>query len=168
MDVQSHLSFGVFKPVGHVLISFPSAAQAEAAVQALVRLGLGLDEAAIHRWSDREMTLQIDHQLEHASPLAAVGQELNLIKAHRALAEQGYHFLAVPASDDASAARVAECVKPLAAERAQYYGRFLIEELISHSGDPPQVAESPARGLDAQTPSGQEAERARLRPPPPA
>jgi hypothetical protein len=59
---------------------------------------------------------------------------------------------------------VAACVKPLGAERAQLYGRFLIEELITHADAPPQVAESPARQLDAATPSGREEERAELRP----
>ncbi|MCK7497742.1 MAG: hypothetical protein MZW92_48490 [Comamonadaceae bacterium] len=41
-----------------------------------------------------------------------------------------------------------------------------IEELIEHPGDLPQVAESPDRGLDSQTRSGEEGERSDLRPPP--
>lgn len=157
-------SFGVFKPEGHVVVSFPSAGQADAAAQALQ--ALRLPDGGLQRLSDREMLERLDDDLRHASPLAAIGQEMNLAKAQRELAARGYHWLVVRADDDALARRLAELVRPHGAERAQRYGRFLIEELIEHPGDLPQVAESPDRGLDAQTRSGEEAERAALRPPP--
>ena len=162
MEQQEHTSFGVFKPVGHTVISFPSADQAAAACTALLRLGLGGD--AILRLTDQEMLSQIDRDLQDASPLASIGQEMNLVLAHKALAEQGYHWLIVPTPEDALAQQVAACVQPLGAERAQLYGHFIIEELITHDGALPQVAESPDRKLDSATPSGREAERAELRP----
>lgn len=92
--------------------------------------------------------------------MATIGQEVNLVKAHLALADMGYHFLVVEAADLPIAQRVAEMVRPFKAERAQLYGRFVIEDLIQHPGEEAQVAESPDRGLDAQTPSGLEQERA--------
>ncbi|MGC4080015.1 MAG: hypothetical protein QM702_23790 [Rubrivivax sp.] len=156
-------SFGVFKPEGHVVISFPSAAQADAAQQALRPLALADDE--LRRYSDREMLARLDEDLAHAGLLASIGQEMNLAKAQRELAARGYHWLVVKAGDDERARRIADAVRPHGAERAQLYGRFLIEELIEHPGDLPQVAESPDRGLDAQTRSGEEGERADLRPP---
>ena len=155
-------SFGVFKPVDHVVISFPSAEQADAAAQALAKAGLQ-GEPTVRRLSDRQMLAQIDQDLQKASLLASVGQEVNLVKAHRALAERGYHWLVVHAPERELAARVAHIAQAQGAERAQLYGNFIIEELIDHSGSKPQVAESPDRGLDAETPSGDEAERARLR-----
>lgn len=155
-------AFGVFKPVGHMVVSFPSATQAAQGVAVLRDLDIA--QADIHRYSDREMLAQIDADLERASPLAAVGQELNLIKAHRALAQQGYHWLVVRVDSDEQARRTANALRTAGAERAQLYGRFLIEDLISHAGDLPQVKESPDSGLDAQTPSGTEEERAQLRP----
>jgi len=152
-------SFGVFKPVDHVVISLPSAGQADAAEQALAGIGLqGLP--AVRRLSDREMLAQIDHDLHKASSLAAVGQEVNLVKAHRALAARGYHWLVVRAPGREQARQVAQVARAHGAERAQHYGNFIIEELID-AGARSQVAESPDRGLDAQTPSGEEAERAR-------
>lgn len=154
-------SFGVFKPVGHVVISFPTAAQAGRAMQALA--DLGLPGEALHAYSDLQMLRQIDDDLAQASPLASVGQEMNLVLAHRALAERGYHWLVVAVADDGQAARVAEAARACGAERAQHYGRFIIEELIERPGALPQVAESPDRGLDAQTPSGREAEIAERR-----
>lgn len=154
-------SFGVFKPVGHVVISFPGADQAHQASQALSQLGL--PAGAVHTYTDQEMLRQIDEDMAHASPLASIGQEMNLVLAHRALAEKGYHWLVVKAADDKQAVQVAEAAKAAGAERAQHYGRFIIEELIERPGDLHQVAESPDRGLDAQTPSGKETEAAELK-----
>ena len=162
MDHEEQTSFGVFKPVGHTVISFPSAEQADEARTALGRLGVA--DKAIQRYTDREMLSQIDRDIQQASPLASIGQEMNLVLAHKALAEEGYHWLIVHTPKDELARQVAACVKPLGAERAQLYGHFIIEELITHAGAPPQVAESPDRQLDAATPSGREEERAELRP----
>lgn len=154
-------SFGVFKPVGHVVISFPKAEQADEAAARLQGLGLGAD--AVRRYSDREMLAQIDADVARASPLAAVGQEMNLVLAHRELAARGYHWLVVAAGSDEQAAQIAEAARACGAERAQHYGHFIIEELIERPGGMAQVAESPDRGLDAQTPSGKESEAAELK-----
>ncbi len=162
MNHEEQTSFGVFKPVGHTVISFPSADQADEARTALG--GLGIDGDAIRGYTDVEMLSQIDRDIQAASPLASIGQEMNLVLAHKALAEDGYHWLIVHTPEDELARQVAECVKPLGAERAQLYGRFIIEELITHADEPAQVAESPDRHLDAATPSGREDERAQLRP----
>ncbi len=164
MDRQDNTSFGVFKPLGHTVVSFPSAEQARSGEASLAQLGL--QGADVRHYTDREMLSQIEHDLQRASPLAAVGQEMNLVMAHKTLAERGYHWLVVRTPDDELARRVADTVKPLGAERAQLYGRFIIEELIEHADDEPQVAESPDRGLDSGTVSGTEEERSELRPPP--
>jgi hypothetical protein len=148
-------AFGVFKPVGHVVVSFPAEKDMQEAADALARAGFG--DADVVRYTPQEMLAQIDEQMAQASVLASIGQEMNLVKAHRALAEKGFHWLVVKASEDEHARRVAEVVKPFNAERAQKYGRLLIEELIEQHGR--QVPESPSRGIDAQTPSGRENER---------
>lgn len=162
MDSSPPRAYGVFKPVGHMVVSFPTAAQADDGVAALQALDLPAQD--IQRYSDREMLAQIDEDLRQASPVAAVGQELNLVKAHQALAERGYHWLVVRVDNDEAARTAADALKAAGAERAQLYGRFIIEELIEHAADLPQVSESPDRGLDAQTPSGHEGERAEIRP----
>lgn len=161
MEREHEKSFGVFKPVGHVVISFPSAEQSAQAQAALARLGVPAED--IRAYTDRQMLAQIEVDIAQASPLASIGQELNLVLAHKALAERGYHWLIVKAGNDELAVQVAECVRPFGAERAQQYGNFIIIELIEHATDLPQVAESPDRGLDAQTRSGTEAENADLR-----
>ena len=140
-------SFGVFKPVGHVVISFPDAASAGRADTALQALSLAA--GAVRRCTDREMLSQIDADIANASPVAAIGQEMNLVLAHRALAERGYHWLIVHAASDAQAREIAAVARAHGAERAQHYGHFIIEELIERPSGMPQVAESPDRGLDA-------------------
>jgi hypothetical protein len=163
-DTSQMRSFGVFKPVGHVVISFPNAQAMKAAAQALRQAGFGGEPQSLREIDDRAMVAQADDDIARASPLAAIGQELNLVKAQRELARLGYHFLVVKADDDEAARLVADIAARHEAERAQLYGQLIIEELIQHPGDEAQVAESPDRGLDAQTPSGEEAERAALRP----
>lgn len=150
-------AFGVFKPVGHVVVSFPEAKDQQGAADALTRAGFGGDDVV--RYTPQQMLAQIDEDMANASVLASIGQEMNLVKAHRALAEKGFHWLVVKAPADDQARRVAEVVRPFNAERAQKYGRLVIEELIEQRGDERQMPESPSRGIDAQTPSGRENER---------
>jgi hypothetical protein len=106
------------------------------------------------------MKEQAEHDIAHASPLAHFGQEVNLVRAHRDLAEKGYSFLIVPADNTDLARKAAEIGRGFHVERAQRYGNFVIEELIESREDEAQVFESPHRGLDSETPSGKEKERA--------
>ena len=156
MDREENTSFGVFKPVDHVVISLPDAQSADRAAQAIGQAGV--QAGAIRRFTDQEMISQIDHDMKNASPLASIGQEMNLIRAHRDLAERGFHWLVVRAEDDDQARAIAAAAEGCGAERAQHYGRFIIEELIDRDNGLNQVGESPDRGLDAQTPSGREGE----------
>lgn len=140
------LSFGVFKPVGHTVIAFRTAADLAAASQALQALGLTGD-ALVH-YSPAEMVAQVEAERASASPLAGLGQEQNLVEAHRLLALGGCSFLVVHASNDALAEQVANVARSHRAAAAQRYNRFFIEELIADTPDAQQVFESPARGLD--------------------
>ena len=158
MKQEGNTSFGVFKPVDHVVISLPDAEHADRAEQAIAQAVGG--SAAVRRFTDLEMIAQIDHDIQRASPLASIGQEMNLIKAHRKLAERGYQWLVVRAESDEQALQIAKAAEGAGAERAQHYGNFIIEELIDRPGGLNQVGESPDRGLDAQTPSGEEGDDA--------
>jgi hypothetical protein len=152
MDIDKNRSFGVFKPVGHLVVALPSGRQAAQAQHAVAELGV--PDEAVHRMSDVQMLEQIEHDLRHASPLAALGQELNLIKAHREMAWRGHHWLVIRVANDAQAQRIADTVRQWGAASAQLYGTFIIQELITPADGTPQVSESPDRGLDAPTPAG--------------
>ena len=148
-------SFGVFKPVGHVIVAFPSAQAARDAAAALANAGFA--SADVLSYSPEQMIRQADIDIDQAGVLASLGQELNLVKAHRELAEKGHSFLVVNAPADDKAWQVADISRGFGAVRAQKYGRFIIEELIEPGEGQAQVGESSDRGLDAQTLSGNEA-----------
>jgi len=148
-------AYGVFKPVGHVIVALPSEQDAQGAQAALLQEGFAA--ADIAHYTPEQMKRQADIDIDQAGVLAGIGQELNLVRAHRELAEKGHSFLVVLAPKDEQAQRVATIVQRFNATRAQSYGHLMIEELIEVGSGERQVAESPDRGLDAQTRSGHEA-----------
>jgi len=145
--------YGVFKPQGHVVLAFASASNAHRAVSAL--LSSGFASGDLRFYTPEQMKQQADDDIAHAGFLASVGQELNLVKAHRDLAAKGCSFLIVRAEGDKATEQVALVAKRFDAARAQKYGRFIVEELIPVGNTPKQqVYETPSAGLDAQTRSG--------------
>ena len=91
-------TFGVFKPVGHVIVAFPDAQAARDAESALA--GNGFSAADIVAYTPEQMIRQADGDIANAGVLASIGQELNLVKAHRELAQKGHSFLVVAAAED--------------------------------------------------------------------
>jgi len=147
MDKQNHpTAFGVFKPIDHVLMAFRTEADLHAAETALNHHGFSAEDLTFY--GPKDMLRQTDEDMRNASVLANIGQELNLVKAHRALAEVGHSFLVVHAPDNDLVMRVSEVAQQTHATSAQHYGRFIIEELISSPQGEQQVFESPERGLD--------------------
>lgn len=144
-------AYGVFKPVGHVVVALPPDVDPRSAVARLVQAA---DDVSV-MYGD-EMTRQAEFDIEHAGFLATVGQELNLVKAQRELAQRGCSFVIAKAPDDAARETIASIARQFRALRAQWYGHLVIEELISVGETAQQVFESPDRGLDAQTVSGRE------------
>ena len=155
MKREEMLSFGVFKPVGHVLVSLPDEQTARAASAAIV--DAGIDPGQVHYLSDEEMLEGADTDLSRAGLGAGLG--LNLIRAHRELARLGYHWLVVRAHDRDEAVMIGRIAEAHDAARAQYYGRAIVEELVKPRSDAGQRNESPELGLDSETPSRREAER---------
>lgn len=148
-------AYGVFKPVGHVIVALPTEADAQGALTALQRDGFAATDIVVY--SPEQMKRQADIDIERAGVLAGIGQELNLVRSHRELAANGHSFLVVRAPKSEPAQRVATIARRFNATRAQSYGHLVIEELIEVGSGENQVAESPDRGLDAQTESGREA-----------
>lgn len=119
---------GVFAPLGHVVVSFPTGVELDAAVRSLA--GLGFPADLLGRYEPAEMLAQAESDLAQVSRLAAFGSDLGLVRMHKVLAEHGHHFLVVPAAGQAEARRVADTVRAHRAGAAQHYGVFAIEELI--------------------------------------
>lgn len=120
-------TLGVFKPVGHTVIAYRSAADMQVAVSALIEKGFAY--SALVLYTPEEIKAQVDAELRAASPLAAFGYELDLVKSHRALAQSGCSFLIVHAPDNARAERVASVARSTKPAAAYHYGTFMLEEL---------------------------------------
>ncbi len=151
-DNDSQTAYGVFKPVGHVLASFPTERDARSAVEALKQAGFS--DVAFYPAAD--VLERAERDIQDAGVLASIGQELNIAKQHRDLAEQGHPFVSVLAPEDDEAQRAADIVARYNADRAQKFGRLIIEELIEPGTGERQTNESPDTGLDPQTLSGRE------------
>ena len=121
-------AFGVFKPVGHTVIAFASDAERQMANMKLS--GIGFGPSSIVTYSPDEMVAQVDEELSQASPFANFGYEMDLIKAHKVLAQHGSSFLVVEAPTDEQAQQVAGLVKALKPQAAHHYGHFMIQELM--------------------------------------
>lgn len=130
-------TFGVFKPVGHTLIAFRTAEELESASTALLMLGFAPD-SMVH-YTAAEMKAQVDSELLRSSVIANFGYEIDLIKVHGKLADEGCGFLVVDAPSDALAGQVAGLVDRIKPASAQHYGRILIEDLTETP--PGQLAE---------------------------
>ena len=154
LNSDTRHAYGVSKPVGYVLVSFPTEDDARAAIPSLKSAGFAEDD--IHFYSAALMKARTEADIHHAGILASIGQELNLVRAQHDLAVAGHAFLCVHAPHERQARMVAEIVQRHGADRAQKYGRLIIEELIEPGTGERQVAESPDRGLDPQTQSGRE------------
>jgi hypothetical protein len=149
---NSQTAYGVFKPVGHVLASFPTERDARSAVEALKQAGF--PNVAFYPAS--EVLERAERDIRNSGVLANIGQELNLVKQQRDLAEEGHPFVSVLAPEDDAARRAADIVARYNADRAQKFGRLIIEELIEPGTGQRQAKESPDTGLDPQTRSGNE------------
>jgi len=152
-ESNSQTAYGVFKPVGHVLASFPSERDARSAVAALNEAGF----PEVAYYPADEVLARAERDIERAGVLATIGQELNLVKQQRDLAREGHPFVSVLAEADDAARRAADILARFHADRAQKYGHMIIEELIEPGSGQRQAKESPDTGLDPQTHSGVEA-----------
>ena len=121
-------SYGVFKPVGHVLLAFTGDDDQQAAARALADAGFAAKDVVAY--SSEEMLRQSERQIQNSGPLASLGQEKNLVKHHRELAAEGRVFLVVHAPEREQTERVAEVARRCHALLAQKYGQMMIEELI--------------------------------------
>jgi hypothetical protein len=142
-------SFGVFKPVDHVVLAFENSAATKAVADELRAQGFAACDV-VH-YTPEEMKDQVDANLLTASPLASLGQDLNLIKSHRALALLGCSFLVVYAPLEAQVQNIRTIANTMNAKLAQRYGTLIVEELLDAKGSPHQAFESPDRGLDTES-----------------
>ena len=121
-------SFGVFKPVGYVMMGMPTQAQIDALVSALH--SAGWPAPGVRQFAPRESVAELRAMVDNAGPLAGFGYEITLLKRYLALTEQGYRWLLVQADDSERAAAAAALARAYGATLAVYYRTLTVEELI--------------------------------------
>jgi len=122
-------SFGVFKPVGQVMMGLPTQAQVDALVTALH--GAGWPSLAVRQFSPRESVAELRTMVDNAGSLAGFGYEITLLRRYLTLTEAGYRWLLVKAADNDHAAAAAAIAQGCGATLAVHYRTLTVEELIS-------------------------------------
>jgi hypothetical protein len=89
-------SFGVFKPVGHLMVVLPTQAQAGALTAAL--RDQGSPDAAVQQFSPRDSAAELRAMVDQAGSLAGFGYEITLLRRYLVLDEAGYRWLLVKVS----------------------------------------------------------------------
>jgi len=121
-------SFGVFKPVGHVMMGVPTQAQVDVLVTALH--GAGWTGPGVRQFSPRESVAELRAMVDNAGTLAGFGYEITLLRRYLTLAEEGSLWLLVQADEGDRAAAAAEVARRCGATLAVYYRTLTVEELI--------------------------------------
>ena len=121
-------SFGVFKPVGYVMMGLPSQPQADALVHALHEAGW--PPAAVLHFTTQESADELQALVDQAGPLAGLGYEITLLRRYVMLARQGYRWLLVKADDTDAAGRAAAIAGGCGATLAVHYRALTVEDLL--------------------------------------
>ena len=121
------MSFGTFKPVGHVLVGMPNSNATSALERALFRAGF---ESGLVWITPKESAEELQALIDNASPLAGFGYEITLMRRYVELSHQGFRWLLVKIDNDEQAQAVGDAAREVGATLAVRYGRLIVEELI--------------------------------------
>ncbi len=122
------VSFGVFKPVGHVVVALKDDEVAEQMAGALLERGFAEDD--VLQFRSEEMSERLKTHLRHVSGTAGFGTELKFMEYYDELAAEGYGWLIVYTPDPKQEPIVAEVAGQFNARLAHKYNRLVTEELI--------------------------------------
>jgi len=120
--------FGLFKPVGWLMVGLPSPALADTLEQAL--LAAGWTDATVLRFNPGESLAQLRAMADDPGPLSDFGHEVTLLKRYVELAQQGYGWCLVKVDDNPQAAQAAAIARDGGATLAVHYRLLTMEELI--------------------------------------
>ena len=121
-------SFGVFKPIGWLMVGLPLQAQADALVVALQ--GAGWPGEAVLHFIPRESLAELQAMVDNAGAMAGFGYEITLLRRYVALSKQGFRWLLVKVDDTDHATAAADLARGSGAELAVHYRALTVEELI--------------------------------------
>ena len=120
--------FGVFYPLGHVVVALQSHDDAERMRQLL--LDGGYDERDVTLANSAQVAAGARELLQSASVIAKIfGAELEAMHKHIELADAGYTFLVAYSPSDLDAQRLMNVARRFKYALAQKYDRFSITNL---------------------------------------
>lgn len=118
--------FGIFYPMGHIVVAFPAYDDAARVQQDLMTGGYDREDAAVYRCD--EVVKASEQNLEnHTGWLARLGKSDEMVKRHLAAAKQGAAFAVIYAPSDIEAERVMNVVRRVPFSFAHRYRRFAIQ-----------------------------------------
>ena len=121
-------AFGVFSPVGHVVVALPDDASADAAFRAL--RAEGFEEDDILRYSAQEESQEMAQRLDGITGTAEFGHEVVLMRKYKELAERGCGWLVVYAPEKERCEQVVQIARQHGALLAEKYHRMVVEDLL--------------------------------------
>ncbi len=121
-------TFGVFNPVGHVVVAFPNDDAARQAAQAL--RDEGFDEADVLQYSATEESQEMARMLDGITGTAEFGHEVVLMRKYKELADKGCGWLVVYAPEKERCEKAVEVAKRHGALLAEKYHRMVVEDLL--------------------------------------
>lgn len=126
---QLPLSFGAFKPVGHVAVVLPDNDAGVAFARAL-REELGLPAAGVLYFHADDVAARFKDLLPEASGASGFGSEIQSMRQIYLLATEGASLVLVHAPEGDQIDRLEALARRHGAKVAKRYGRLLIEDLI--------------------------------------
>lgn len=119
-------SFGVFKPVGNIVVVFTSAVPALGAQEALLKKGYTRELVTV--LSSKEFVKMLDSIADQESVLAGLGSEWRKVEQFRDHAADGASFLVVYAPDKEETKSAMEIIDDFDYRYALKYGSWIIEK----------------------------------------
>jgi tRNA A58 N-methylase Trm61 len=122
-------TFGVFAPVGHVVVALPNDEAADAAAREL-RENEGFDAADILQYEASEEAQDMARRLDGITGTAEFGHEVVLMRKYKELADRGCGWLVVYAPEKERCEKVVEVARRHGALLAEKYHRLVVEDLL--------------------------------------
>ena len=120
-------SFGLFYPVGHLVVGFQSREDALRVQQDLITGGYEPEDCAF--FSCKEVAEAAKKNLDQGNFLPHLGSVDKVIEKHLEAAKEGSSFIVIYAPDKVSSDRAMNVIRRVPFEFAHRYHRLVIEEL---------------------------------------
>ncbi len=121
---------GVFYPTDHIVLMFPTEADARHACELLRQDGVPEDELSLAGPQEFERQIMGATDEDDDMLLPSVGTESDTARRFRQLAHAGHHALVVHASAKVSSAHVLEVLRDTHISYGQRYRFLVIEDLV--------------------------------------